>query len=72
MNLGDQQITTLQEAVRQTELLMRYSSVNYLEVLTAQQGLLTAEITQAQSKFDKIQGIIRLYHALGGGKEYHP
>lgn len=68
LDLGDQQITTLQEAVRQTELLMRYSSVNYLEVLTAQQGLLTAEITQAQSKFDKIQGIIRLYHALGGGK----
>lgn len=68
LDLGDQQITTLQEAVRQTELLMRYSSVNYLEVLTAQQGLLTAEITQAQNKFDKIQGIIRLYHALGGGK----
>ena len=68
LELGDLQITTLQEAVRQTELLMRYSSVNYLEVLTAQQGLLTAEITQVQSKFDKIQGIIRLYHALGGGK----
>lgn len=67
LDLGDRQITTLQEAVRQTELLMRYSSINYLEVLTAQQSLLAAELSQAQSGFDKIQGIIRLYHALGGG-----
>jgi len=65
--LGDQQIEVLQEAVRKTELLMKHSSVNYLEVLTAQQTLLQAEQTQAQNQFDKIQGIINLYHALGGG-----
>lgn len=66
--IGNLQIATLKEAVRQTELLMRYSSVNYLEVLTAQQTLLSAELSQVQNSFDKIQGIIRLYHALGGGK----
>lgn len=69
LDLGDRQITALKEAVRQTELLMRYSSVNYLEVLTAQQTLLGAEQSQAQATFDKIQGIIQLYHALGGGIE---
>lgn len=67
LDLGERQITTLQETIRQTELLMRYSSVNYLEVLTAQQNLLSAELSQAQNNFDKIQGIINLYHALGGG-----
>ena len=46
---------------------MRHSSTNYLEVLTAQQSLLNAELIQAQDLFDKIQGVINLYHALGGG-----
>lgn len=69
INLVDRQIETLQEAVRKTELLMKYSSVNYLEVLTAQQSLLLAKQTKAQSQFDKIQGIINLYHALGGGTD---
>lgn len=59
--------TSLQEAVRKTELLMRHSSVNYLEVLTAQQSLLDVRQTLAQDKFDEIQGIITLYNALGGG-----
>lgn len=67
IDIGMQQIETLQEAVRKTELLMRYSSTNYLEVLTAQQSLLAAELTQVQDTCDKIQGVINLYHALGGG-----
>lgn len=67
IDIGMQQIVTLQDAVRKTELLMRYSSTNYLEVLTAQQSLLGAELTQVQDTFNKIQGVINLYHALGGG-----
>lgn len=63
------QIAALREAVRKTSLLMRHSSTNYLEVLTARQNLLNAELTQAQDHFEKIQGIIDLYHAVGGGCE---
>lgn len=66
--IGREQIATLQEAVRKTELLMRHSSTNYLEVLTAQQSLLAAELTDAQDRFDEIQGVINLYRALGGGQ----
>ena len=62
----NQQIMTLQEAVRKTELLMQHTSINYLEVLTARQRLLEAELTQAQDKFEEIQGVIDLYHAVGG------
>ena len=61
------QIKLLEEAVRKTQLLMLHSDGNYLEVLTAQQTLLDAQQTLTQDRFDKIQGIIQLYHALGGG-----
>lgn len=67
--IGVQQTDALKEAVRKTEVLMQHSSTSYLEVLTAQQSLLSAEQTQAQDRFDEIQGIISLYHALGGGCE---
>lgn len=62
------QIDTLNEAVRKTKLLMKYSSsTSYLEVLTAQQSLLDAELSLLQCQFDEIQGFIKLYHSLGGG-----
>lgn len=64
--IGEQRIAALQEAVRKTELLMRHSPTNYLEVLTAQQSLLDAQQAQSQNRFDEIQGVIRLYHATGG------
>lgn len=67
--LGEQQVSALQEAVRSTSLLMQHGTVTYLEVLTAQQSLLQAELTQASDRFDEIQGVIDLYHALGGGRE---
>ncbi len=38
-------------------------------VLTAQQTLLQAELTEVSDKYDEIQGVINLYHALGGGAD---
>lgn len=67
LEIDGNQVSTLCEAVRKTELLMRHSSSNYLDVLTAQQSLLSAEQAVAQDLFDEIQSIISLYHALGGG-----
>lgn len=67
ISIGEQQIEALQKTVDKTELLMKHSSTNYLEVLTAQQSLLQAKQTQVQNYFDKIQGLSNLYHALGGG-----
>lgn len=69
IHLDEQEVETLSEAVRKTELLMKHSSANYLEVLTAQQSLLQARLNLAQNQFDRIQGVIGLYHALGGGCE---
>lgn len=65
--LDKQQVVSLQSALRSSELLMQHSSQNYLEVLTARQALLQAELDVASDRFDEIQGVINLYHALGGG-----
>lgn len=67
VDIDKNQIKVLQEAVRKTEILMRHTPTTYLEVLTAQQSLLAAELTETQDQFEEIQGVINLYHALGGG-----
>ena len=69
LELAEQQIESLQNVVRNSELLMLHSSQNYLGVLTARQSLLQAELTVASDRFDEIQGVINLYHALGGGND---
>lgn len=62
-----QQSASLESALRYSEFLMEYSSQNYLEVITARQALLQAELNLVTDRFDEIQGVINLYHALGGG-----
>lgn len=68
-DLRIKQIEALDRAVQSTELLMRHGSSTYLEVLTAQQALLTARLSQISDNFDEIQGIVNLYQALGGGRD---
>lgn len=67
INLVKEQMELLTDAVAKTELLMRHSPTNYLEVLTAQQSLLSAQQSEVQCRYDEIAAIISLYHALGGG-----
>lgn len=62
------QVSSLQEAVSATEALMRNSNqFNYLNVLSAQSGLLSAQMSEVTNRFDVISGVISLYQALGGG-----
>lgn len=61
------QVKSLSEAVDATEKLMKESSVNYLQVLTAQSGLLQAQMNEVSNNFSIIQNTINLYQALGGG-----
>ncbi len=66
-NIDLKQIVTLRAAVWNTQLLMKYGSASYLEVLTAQQNLHNAELAESTDQYSAIQGIIQLYYALGGG-----
>ena len=67
-DLRSQQIESLERAVKKTEALMRHSSGTYLEVLTAQQALLAARLQQTADRLEEMQGVVVLYHALGGGR----
>ena len=62
------QITSLETAVHSTKLLMQHGSSTYLDVLTAQQSLLSAQLQQVADLFSEIQGTINLYQSLGGGR----
>lgn len=58
------QVNDLQAAADKTELLVKYTSANYLEVLTAQQSLLSAQLALAQDQAAEIDGLIHLFVAL--------
>lgn len=64
----DKQVASLETATRSTQLLMKHGNTTYLEVLTAQQTLLNAQLTQVANRFTEIQGVVTLYRALGGGR----
>ena len=67
--LSAKQVESLSTALKSTQLLMRHSSTTYLEVLTAQQSLLQAQLSNSADKCDEIQAVISLYQALGGGRK---
>lgn len=69
LGVDHKQILNLKAAVWNTKLLMKYGRTHYLEVLTAQQKLLQAELAESEDRYDEIQGVITLYHALGGGMQ---
>lgn len=67
LKLEHEKVEALNTALRSTQLLMTHGSTNYLEVLTAQQTLLDAQLSEVSDKYDEIEGVISLYQALGGG-----
>ena len=69
LTLDEEKIEQLETALRSTRLLMQHGNTNYLEVLTAQQTLLDARLTKVSDRYEEIQGVINLYHALGGGAD---
>ncbi|WP_276089051.1 efflux transporter outer membrane subunit [Pedobacter sp. JY14-1] len=62
------QIISLTKAVDYTKELLRYSSAtNYTDVLTSEQSLLSAQLNSTTDKLQKLQAVVNLYKALGGG-----
>ena len=64
-----QQVQVLYEAYTGTHELMDNGKANYLEVLTAQESLLSAQLNEAQNLYNGAQAVIALYIALGGGSK---
>lgn len=59
-------VNALQEAYAATRELMDHGSTTYLEVLNAQESMLSAELTQVKNQYEMAQALINLYSALGG------
>ena len=66
-DLEAKRIEVLKRNVEHTTMLYKQSSSSYLEVLTAQQQLLSAETSKVSDDFSKMQAVVNLYYALGGG-----
>lgn len=65
--LESQRIEVLKKNVEDTRNLMASAGSTYLEVITAQSNLLNAQLNQVQDDFSKMQAVVNLYYALGGG-----
>ena len=67
--LEAKQVESLKKNVEYTKLLFNDGSSTYLEVITAQQSLLNAELAKVADDFYKMQAVVNLYYALGGGRD---
>lgn len=63
-----QQVEQLEKASAYTKDLFQSGDASYLEVLTAQQSLLSAQLTEVSDNVQRMQAVISLYSALGGGR----
>ena len=62
------QVEQLDKAVTYTKALFQSGDATYLEILTAQQNLLSAQLSEVADNFQRMQAVINLYSALGGGR----
>ena len=61
------QIEVLKQNVNDTRELMASAGSTYLEVITAESSLLNVQLTKIADDFSKMQAVVNLYSALGGG-----
>ena len=64
--LYKRQVEVLQDAYTGTHELMNAGKASYIEVLTAQESLLSAQLSEAENLYNGAIGLIGLYIALGG------
>jgi NodT family efflux transporter outer membrane factor (OMF) lipoprotein len=61
------QSEALQKSVSYTKELLKAGEATYIEVLTAQQNYLNVQLATVTDNMEKMQAVIDLYRALGGG-----
>ena len=65
----DKQVKAQEVAYDATKKLFDGSNANYLNVITAHNNLIQAQITQIENRMESISATVELYLALGGGAE---
>ena len=61
------QVAVLEQNVEDTRKLMSEAGGSYLEVIQAQSSLLNVQLSKVADDFYKMQAVVNLYYALGGG-----
>lgn len=61
------QLDALETAVADSRELLQYGEENYVQVLTAQQDYLSAQLSNVDDRLNRLQAGVALYRALGGG-----
>lgn len=61
------QCEELKRSLQVSEALYKTGNATYLELITARQSLLSAELNLVSDRFTRLQSVINLYNALGGG-----
>ncbi|MFD2551373.1 efflux transporter outer membrane subunit [Bizionia sediminis] len=61
------EVEALRRAEQNSEILLDNGYANYLDLLTARQGVLVAELSSIDNKLEQLLSVVRLYRALGGG-----
>ena len=69
VNSRTMQVNSSRKAAEDTKELFNLGTSTYLEVLTAEQSYLSAQLSEVSDTFDQMQAVINLYQALGGGRE---
>ena len=67
--LDQKQVDLYAQNVEDTRLLYKSKGSSYLEVIQAQTNLLNARISKVTDDFSKMQAVVNLYQALGGGSK---
>ncbi|KJD36653.1 membrane protein [Tamlana sedimentorum] len=61
------EVEALRAAETNSEELLKNGYANYLDLLTARQSALSAELSIIDSKLQQLSSVVNLYEALGGG-----
>ena len=67
--LEAKQVEVLTQNVADTKQLYTSKGSTYLEVIQAESSLLNARISKVSDDFSKMQAVVNLYQALGGGSK---
>lgn len=67
IEIKSEEFAAYDTATRYSEELLNSGFANYLEVLTARQNALNSQIDLINARFNRMQSVVELYRALGGG-----
>lgn len=67
ITIRSNQLNALEKSVEYSQELLQNGFATYIEIITARQSLLQAELSKVNDKLQLLQGEVNLYRALGGG-----